>query len=368
MPIVHESAVDERHNRSKEPHAGFFVLNRNGLEYVQEFIKADSEVRMEGDFILFEPSVESTVATGIWVYDEKERASFFAQMDRMKASAASSPQPAHATKQSISLDDLFGTLPSSAPTTQATTAKPVTAGSLLDTLFASATSESQPEPEQPPAVQAQAQQPKAKPKDAGDLLAMIGLGSAPSTSQQAPARTAPVPQSAPATSSSSGGPKPNFAPPLLSHDIFDALPLPAKISAPNAPPAAVPVPPPKAASEARVGPKAEPRAEPKAKAKSKPASPAPPAQPAHAPAPAKAPEPKANGKQNGHDATKARGNGLSTEMALPVVDAALEKARVGLDGSVSSGEPIGRDEFVRSVEDLLKVIFFLPLSNVADNH
>ena len=36
---------------------------------------------MEGDFILFEPSIESTNATGIWVYDEKERAAFFSKME-----------------------------------------------------------------------------------------------------------------------------------------------------------------------------------------------------------------------------------------------------------------------------------------------
>lgn len=116
-----------------------------------------------------------------------------------------------------------------------------------------------------------------KPNDAAALLAMIGLGSPLSQAQAlptlplplpqqpraapapvpAPARAAPIPApqpSAPTTStSSSAGPKPSFAPPLLSHDIFASLPLPGKKQAaaavspviqPRSPPgpAAVPAP------------------------------------------------------------------------------------------------------------------------------
>jgi hypothetical protein len=41
--------------REINPTYGFFILNRNGLEYVNEFLVAESEVKLEGEFILFEP-------------------------------------------------------------------------------------------------------------------------------------------------------------------------------------------------------------------------------------------------------------------------------------------------------------------------
>lgn len=44
---------------SVEPTYGFFILNRNGLEYVHELLTPDSEVRMEGEFILYEPHAEA---------------------------------------------------------------------------------------------------------------------------------------------------------------------------------------------------------------------------------------------------------------------------------------------------------------------
>jgi hypothetical protein len=45
--------------RSREPKYGFFILNRNGLENILEDLTAESEVRMEGEFILFEPFAEA---------------------------------------------------------------------------------------------------------------------------------------------------------------------------------------------------------------------------------------------------------------------------------------------------------------------
>lgn len=41
-------------SRSTVPHYGFFILNRNGLEYVQEFLTPESEVQVGGEFILYE--------------------------------------------------------------------------------------------------------------------------------------------------------------------------------------------------------------------------------------------------------------------------------------------------------------------------
>lgn len=45
--------------RSRFPEHGFFVLNRQGLEYVQEFLTSDSDVKIEGEFILYEPGEEA---------------------------------------------------------------------------------------------------------------------------------------------------------------------------------------------------------------------------------------------------------------------------------------------------------------------
>lgn len=41
-------------HRTTSPSYGFFVLNRQGLEYVQEFLTEESEVKVEGEFILYE--------------------------------------------------------------------------------------------------------------------------------------------------------------------------------------------------------------------------------------------------------------------------------------------------------------------------
>ncbi|ORY49742.1 hypothetical protein BCR35DRAFT_272600 [Leucosporidium creatinivorum] len=46
-------------SRSSTPRYGFFVLNRQGLEYVQEFLTPESDVKVEGDFILYEPHGEA---------------------------------------------------------------------------------------------------------------------------------------------------------------------------------------------------------------------------------------------------------------------------------------------------------------------
>ena len=44
---------------STAPHYGFFVLNRNGLEYVQEFLTPQCEVEVGGEFILYEQSADA---------------------------------------------------------------------------------------------------------------------------------------------------------------------------------------------------------------------------------------------------------------------------------------------------------------------
>lgn len=41
---------------SVQPFYGFFVLNRQGLEYVQEDLAPDSMVELMGDFIAVEPA------------------------------------------------------------------------------------------------------------------------------------------------------------------------------------------------------------------------------------------------------------------------------------------------------------------------
>lgn len=56
----HQPALDEkltlnRSDRTSTPRYGFFVLNRQGLEYVQEFLTPESDVKVEGEFILYEP-------------------------------------------------------------------------------------------------------------------------------------------------------------------------------------------------------------------------------------------------------------------------------------------------------------------------
>lgn len=49
--------------RSVQPFYGFFVLNRQGLEYVQEDLTPDSSVELMGDFIAFEPGPSGTLRT-----------------------------------------------------------------------------------------------------------------------------------------------------------------------------------------------------------------------------------------------------------------------------------------------------------------
>lgn len=46
-------------DRSSLPRYGFFVLNRQGLEYVQEFLTPESDVKVNGEFILYEPHGEA---------------------------------------------------------------------------------------------------------------------------------------------------------------------------------------------------------------------------------------------------------------------------------------------------------------------
>jgi len=40
--------------RTQIPHYGFFILNRQGLEYIQEFLTPECELNVGGEFILFE--------------------------------------------------------------------------------------------------------------------------------------------------------------------------------------------------------------------------------------------------------------------------------------------------------------------------
>ncbi|GAA5953369.1 hypothetical protein JCM10213_000203 [Rhodosporidiobolus nylandii] len=193
--------------RSTTPSSGFFVLNRQGLEYVQEFLTADSEVRVEGEFILFEGGKDVDRATGIWVFEEKERVELCKRMEGLRQKSATdphatlaSPFPAAAVlpsspqrvqpngPQSISLDALFASAsPASSPAVTpgvAPGAPRGAAGTLpnpLDALFASASTSAAPSP----AGSMRVQQP---PQHAG--------GAMPVALEQLFASASPVPQAA----------------------------------------------------------------------------------------------------------------------------------------------------------------------------
>ncbi|GAA5826679.1 hypothetical protein JCM11251_002852 [Rhodosporidiobolus azoricus] len=145
--------------RSAAPAFGFFVLNRQGLEYVQEFLTIGSEVKVEGEFILFEGEGDIDRATGIWIYEEKERAEVCSQMEALRQQAANSGSavssssaaasaPSLPIGQSISLDALFSSAsPASSPAVAATAAPHPPQQPLqnpLDALFASASAANSP--------------------------------------------------------------------------------------------------------------------------------------------------------------------------------------------------------------------------------
>lgn len=46
--------------RSVEPFYGFFILNRQGLEYIQQDLTLDASIELMGDFIAFESSSDRT--------------------------------------------------------------------------------------------------------------------------------------------------------------------------------------------------------------------------------------------------------------------------------------------------------------------
>ncbi|GAA5944052.1 uncharacterized protein JCM15063_004301 [Sporobolomyces koalae] len=188
-------------SRSQAPHYGFFVLNRQGLEYIQEFLTPDCELNVGGEFILFESGQNVDKATGIWIFDETERASLCKRMEQLRSAAISvaestsaatvDPAPSQSatktgtvppTTQSISLDDLFAStkiqsvgvnspadrIPSSSG------ARPQSSTNPLDALFLDAAARSSPQlqPRQPPTLpQVPANPPSAIPKTLEQLFA-----------------------------------------------------------------------------------------------------------------------------------------------------------------------------------------------------
>ncbi|GAA5984369.1 hypothetical protein JCM10908_003317 [Rhodotorula pacifica] len=199
-------------SRTTAPHYGFFVLNRNGLEYVQEFLTPESEVQVGGEFILYESGKDADRATGIWVFEEKERHELCRQMEQVRARAASS-EGAKATApglprgKPISVDMLFSaasptpaaaTLPASSssaypvsplqqqqqPPTPRAAPAPMNP---LDALFASATMSPRPAPAQPPQQQAPPPPSMASPAQQQRL---------PATLEQLFAAASPTPQAA----------------------------------------------------------------------------------------------------------------------------------------------------------------------------
>ncbi|KAK4052608.1 hypothetical protein OIO90_004236 [Microbotryomycetes sp. JL221] len=186
--------------RSSTPQHGFFVLNRNGLEYVQEYLTSDSEVKIEGEFLLYEPGEQAERATGLWIAEEKDRTELCRQMvdicDRTKRLAASWQQPPAPSpaSNSISLDQLFGSaasfagaspsvMPAMAPRQpQQAPVSPVPSARVaaLDMLFSSAASPPPPRPAtRPPTQFAVATIPTApSPSSAPDLLNKMFLSAA----------------------------------------------------------------------------------------------------------------------------------------------------------------------------------------------
>ncbi|GAA5921135.1 hypothetical protein JCM1841_002433 [Sporobolomyces salmonicolor] len=163
-------------SRSQAPLYGFFVLNRQGLEYVQEFLTPESEVKVGGEFILFESGEDVDKATGIWVFEEKERIDLCKRMEQLRlaaraaAAAATStpslpaaPAPSLPIGQSISLDALFAAsspVPAAASLPLSPSAHPQrpAPGNPLDALFAAARNSPGAQPPAPPAPPQSVQQ------------------------------------------------------------------------------------------------------------------------------------------------------------------------------------------------------------------
>ncbi|GAA6036380.1 hypothetical protein JCM8097_001693 [Rhodosporidiobolus ruineniae] len=194
--------------RASAPLYGFFVLNRQGLEYIQEYLTPESEVKVEGEFILFEGGPDVDRATGIWVYEEKERVELCQRMEtlRQKATAAqggAKPQPPAASSSSapslpvgqpISLDLLFSSAsPAASPAVQSALPPnpphPVQPNP-LDALFASASTSASPAGSmRMPGVQPVSPSPAA-------ARAPGGAGGIPATLEQLFAAASPTPQAA----------------------------------------------------------------------------------------------------------------------------------------------------------------------------
>ncbi|GAA6004410.1 uncharacterized protein JCM10292_007053 [Rhodotorula paludigena] len=185
-------------SRSVAPNYGFFVLNRNGLEYVQEFLTPECEVKSGGEFILFESGTDADRATGIWVSEERERVELSQKMEQLRAKSAaaaaasaytpSAPTPASPPQavpvgQSISLDMLFKAA-SPAPAPAVLPAQPSHRAQQqpvnpLDALFAAATVSPSP---------ARATLPSASPALAANRM--------PTQLEQLFAAASPTPQAA----------------------------------------------------------------------------------------------------------------------------------------------------------------------------
>ncbi|GAA5963956.1 hypothetical protein JCM3765_006070 [Sporobolomyces pararoseus] len=200
-------------SRSQAPHYGFFVLNRQGLEYIQEFLTPDCELSVGGEFILFESGQNVEKATGIWIFDEKERSSLCKRMEQLRAaasavasSAKSTPAPKVTAQQpvagqSVSLDMLFGTSTANSSTKDPSPpvqafppqdSQPVSTNP-LDLLFlnAAAKNSPQPQPRQPPNSSSVPTQPKPTAPNVSAPPSAI-----PKTLEQLFAAASPVPQSA----------------------------------------------------------------------------------------------------------------------------------------------------------------------------
>ncbi|GJN93322.1 hypothetical protein Rhopal_006369-T1 [Rhodotorula paludigena] len=209
-------------SRSVAPNYGFFVLNRNGLEYVQEFLTPECEVKSGGEFILFESGTDAGClcspsplwllmsltptpylrltdrATGIWVSEERERVELSQRMEQLRAKSAaaaaasaytpSAPTPASPPQavpvgQSISLDMLFkAASPAPAPAVLPAQPSPLAQQqpvNPLDALFAAATVSPSP---------ARATLPSASPALAANRM--------PTQLEQLFAAASPTPQAA----------------------------------------------------------------------------------------------------------------------------------------------------------------------------
>ncbi|EMS19728.1 hypothetical protein NBRC10512_006484 [Rhodotorula toruloides] len=163
--------------RSTSPHYGFFILNRNGLEYVQEFLTPESEVQVGGEFILYEGGQDADRATGIWVFEEKERVELCKQMEELRSRAAAIASASAQSPPSTSA------LPASSPL-------PVGQSISLDMLFQAAS----PTPVAPLLPQQTAQQQASNPLDA--LFASASISPSPARAVLPPSQPQPVPPSA----------------------------------------------------------------------------------------------------------------------------------------------------------------------------